>query len=240
MESVAASHDGPKALVGRDEYLRRLRAGLDDARSGHAFSILISGPPGVGKSALLGQIRAEASSCTVIFARGIETESEWAYAGLHQLLLPILDFIDRTPQPTREALESVMGRTGRAPDPMMVGMGVLDLLAEAAEEHTVLCILDDVNWLDQMSRLALSFATRRLHAERVAMMAAQRTDVQTEGRWLHGDVEEIELAALDLAGEAELLATLTGEPVAPEVAGMIHEAPAVFHWPRERWRAPSP
>jgi AAA ATPase domain len=221
--SVMASPDPPVVLVGREEPMRRLRAALDDARSGSSSTIVILGPPGVGKTALVAQLRSQAADCSVVHARGIETESEWSYAALHQLLMPILQLSDKIPSATQAAIEMAIGGAPGAPEPMMVGMGVLGLLSEASEEKPVLCVLDDVHWMDIASQRAIRFATRRLNAERVLVITTQRSDDRDRAGWLHSDSERVELLPLDLAFETELLTRLAGGPVPNEVAVRVHQ-----------------
>ncbi len=100
---------------------------------------------------------------------------ELAYAGLHQLCAPLLDRLGRLPGPQRQALEIVFGlSTGAAPDRFLVGLGLLSLLSEVADERPLLCVVDDAQWLDQVSALTLAFVARRLLAEPVGILFAAR------------------------------------------------------------------
>ena len=100
---------------------------------------------------------------------------ELAFAGVHQLCLPVLDFLERLPAPQRDALEVAFGvRGGGAPDRFLVGLAVLTLLAEAAEERPLLCVVDDAQWLDRASAQVLAFVARRLLAEPVGLMFVAR------------------------------------------------------------------
>src|SRR4051794_38465723 len=100
---------------------------------------------------------------------------ELAYAGLHQVCASLLDRLDRLPAPQRQALEIAYGLSaGGAPDRFLVGLAVLSLLSEAADEHPVLCVVDDAQWLDRASALTLAFVARRLLAERVGVVFAAR------------------------------------------------------------------
>ena len=111
---------------------------------------------------------------------------ELAFAGVHQLCVPMLDHLDRLPGPQREALASAFGlTTGRTPDRFLVALAVLSLLADAAEEQPLVCIVDDVQWLDEPSALTLSFVARRLLAEPIAVVLASRDgDGDQELAWL--------------------------------------------------------
>ena len=95
---------------------------------------------------------------------------ELAFAALHQLCAPLLDRLDRLPGPQRDALGDHVRpeRAGDAPDRFLVGLAVLSLLSEAAEERPLLCVVDDAQWLDRASAQALAFVARRLLAESVA------------------------------------------------------------------------
>ena len=98
---------------------------------------------------------------------------ELAYSGLHQLCAPMLDRLDRLPVPQRDALATVFGRSsGPAPDRFLVGLATLTLLAEVAEQQPLLCVVDDVQWLDRVSVQILGFVARRILADRVALVCA--------------------------------------------------------------------
>ena len=144
-------------------------------RLGESRSLVLRGEAGIGKTALLEYLIASASDLTVIRAVGVESEMELAYASLHQLCGPLLDRLDRLPAPQRQAMEIVFGlSTGGAPDRFLVGLAVLSLLATVAEEHPLLCVVDDAQWLDQTSGLTLAFVARRLLAEPVGIVFAAR------------------------------------------------------------------
>ena len=136
---------------------------------------MVRGEPGVGKSALLDHLVQNASGCRVARAAGIEYEMELAYAGLHQLCAPMLGLRERLPGPQRDALETAFGlRPGPPPDRFVVGLAVLGVLSEVAEEQPLICMIDDAQWLDGASALALAFVARRLLAESVGMVFAVR------------------------------------------------------------------
>jgi hypothetical protein len=152
---------------------------LDDfagaVRHGESRSLVLRGEAGIGKTVLLEYLIASASDMTVLRAAGVESDMELAYAGLHQLCAPLLDRLGRLPGPQQQALEIVFGlSTGAAPDRFLVGLGLLSLLSEVADEGPVLCVVDDVQWLDRASALTLAFVARRLLAEPVGILFAAR------------------------------------------------------------------
>ncbi|MGA2014391.1 MAG: ATP-binding protein, partial [Solirubrobacteraceae bacterium] len=152
---------------------------LDDfagaVRRGESRSLVVRGEAGIGKTVLLEYLVASASDLTVLRAAGVESEMELAYAGLHQLCAPLLDRLGMLPAPQRQALEIVFGlSTGAAPDRFLVGLALLSLLSEVADEGPVLCVVDDAQWLDQASALTLAFVARRLLAEPVGILFAAR------------------------------------------------------------------
>jgi DNA-binding CsgD family transcriptional regulator len=136
---------------------------------------VLRGEPGVGKSALLEHMVERAAGCRVARAAGVQSEMELAFAGLHQLCGPMLDRVERLPDPQRDALRVAFGISGgSAPDRFLVGLAVLGLLSEAADERPLVCLVDDAQWLDRASAQALAFAARRLVAESVAIVFAAR------------------------------------------------------------------
>jgi len=137
--------------------------------------VVLAGEAGVGKTALLDYVAGHASGCRVVRATGVQSEMELAFAGLQQLCKPLLDHLDRLPGPQRDALQTAFGLSaGPAPDRFLVGLAVLSLLSDAAEEQPLVCLVDDQQWLDHASAQALGFAARRLEAESVGLVFAAR------------------------------------------------------------------
>ena len=144
---------------------------------GESRSLVLRGEAGIGKTALL-EYLVESASDVDRRAGGWAWSPRWscAFASLHQLCAPLLDRLERLPAPQREALEIVFGLSaGAAPDRFLVGLAVLSLLSEAAEERPLLCVVDDAQWLDQASALTLAFVARRLLAEPVGIVFAARS-----------------------------------------------------------------
>jgi hypothetical protein len=169
-------------LLGRSREREMLDGLLEAVRQGESRVLVVRGEPGVGKSALLDYLVERAAGCRVARAAGVQSEMELVFAGLHQLGTPILDGLERLPAPQRDALGTVFGlRDGAAPDRFLVGLAVLGLLSEVADVQPLVCVVDDVQWLDRASLQALEFAARRLFAESVALVFAVR---QPEGEQL--------------------------------------------------------
>ena len=136
--------------------------------------LVLRGEPGIGKTALLEYVAERASGWRIVRVAGVDSEMELAFAGLHQLCAPMLDGLDRLPGPQRDALRVAFGLQDGAPNRFLVALGVLSLLADAAESEPLVCLVDDVQWLDRASAQALAFVARRLLAERIAMIFAVR------------------------------------------------------------------
>ena len=144
-------------------------------RAGQSRVLVLRGEAGVGKTALLEYLQERASGCRIARAAGVESEMELPFAGLHQLCAPMLDRLERLPAPQRDALGTAFGLSdGDAPDRFLVGLAVLSLLSEVAEERPLVCLVDDAQWLDRASAQALAFVARRLVAESVALVFAVR------------------------------------------------------------------
>src|SRR5579864_1034825 len=148
---------------------------LEQARWGSSAVLVVRGEPGIGKTALLDYAAGRAVGFRVIRAWGVESEMELAFAGLHQLCVPMLGRLDQLPRPQRDALAVAFGmREGPAPDRFLVGLAVLSLLADTAEDQPLACLVDDAQWLDRATVQCLAFAARRLLAEPVALIFAAR------------------------------------------------------------------
>ncbi|HEX8134552.1 MAG TPA: LuxR C-terminal-related transcriptional regulator, partial [Actinomycetes bacterium] len=175
-----------------------------------------------GKSALLRDAVTQAADMQVLEARGVESEAELAFAGLHQLLRPVLGRVDRLPPPQAAALRTAFGlQQGRAEDRFLVSLAVLGVLAEVAEQRPVLCVVDDAHWLDEASASALSFVARRLEAESVVLLFAARDEAPR--RFDAAGLPELEVAGLDQVAVAALLADRAAVTVDPQVRERLVE-----------------
>ena len=155
-------------FVGRAPERATIDALLGDAERGVAGALLLAGPAGIGKSALLQYAIDQARDFRVVRVTGVESEMAFDYAGVHQVVLPLIDCLEQLPGLQRATLDAVLGRSEHeALDPFLVGLAVLSLVAEAARVEPLLAVIDDAQWLDDESVVALSFVGRRLRGERV-------------------------------------------------------------------------
>jgi DNA-binding CsgD family transcriptional regulator len=213
-------------LLGRLPERATLSQLLDMARAGRSGVLVVRGEPGVGKTALLDWAVESAAGLRVVRVAGVESEMELAFAALQQLCAPMLDKLAGLPDPQRGALGVAFGLdTGAAPDRFLVGLAVLSLLSEAAEQQPLLCVVDDAHWLDRASAQVLAFVARRL-AEPVALVFATR-DEGEEYRGLpqllvgglrEGDAQELLGSAitgpLDEQVRDRIVAETRGNPLA--------------------------
>jgi DNA-binding CsgD family transcriptional regulator len=201
MGNTLRGPNGGRGLLGRRVECGVLDGVIAAVREGQSRVLVVLGEAGVGKTVLLNYLAGRASSARVVRAVGVETEMELAFAGLHQLCAPMLDRLGRLPGPQREGLEIAFGRSaGTAPDRFLIGLGVLSLLSEVAEERPLVCVVDDAQWLDQASARTLAFVARRLLAEPVGMVFAAREPSED----LRG-FPELEVRGLDEAAAHALL-----------------------------------
>jgi hypothetical protein len=148
---------------------------LANARRGQSDVLVIRGEAGIGKTALLRYAARQAAGFRVAQVTGVEAEMELPFAGTHQLCAPMLPTLDALPRPQREALTVALGlASGAVPDRFLVGLAVLSLLSNVAEERPLLCLVEDAQWLDAASSQILGFVARRVLAESVAIVVAVR------------------------------------------------------------------
>src|ERR1700745_862423 len=171
----SASRGRAARLIGRAAECRELDSLLEALRRGESGSLVIRGEAGVGKTARLEYLAGQAADARVIGVTAVQSEVELAFAALHQLCAPILDGLEVLPAPQREALRITLGmHDGPVPDRFLVGLAVLSLLAEAAEDRPLVCVVDDAQWLDRASAQVLAFVARRLGMESVGLVFSAR------------------------------------------------------------------
>jgi tetratricopeptide (TPR) repeat protein len=165
------------ALTDRRAECRALNRLADAVRAGESRALVLRGDPGIGKTVLLDYLarRASGSGCRVVRAVGVQSEMELTFAGLHQLCGPMLSGAEQLPVPQRDTLRTVFGvAAGPPPDRFLVGLAVLGLLSETAGDRPLICLVDDMQWLDRASAQALGFAARRVGVDAVGLVFAAR------------------------------------------------------------------
>ena len=241
----------PERIIGREDGLARLR-GLVDPVPQASLVLVVIGEAGMGKSMLLADAaeRARAAGMRVLPVTGLESESKLAFAGLHQLLRPVLSGAAALPGRQARALRGALGLDAdpAAPDPLLTGVAVLTLLSDLSERSPVLVVADDAHWLDRSSLDALAFAASRLDAERVVLLLGARGQAPPAG--FDRGFPELRLDPLSAAdagrlldgqprpprgrARAQVLAQGAGNPMALiELAKVVAEDPAASR----RWAA---
>ena len=217
-----ASADLPRWRRAAELTGRRAECGVLDqligaVRAGESRALLVHGEPGVGKTSLLEYLAVQARGCRVVRAAGVQSEMELAFAGLHQLCAPVLDRLEHLPVPQRDALRTAFGMSeGPAPDRFLIGLAVLSLLSEVAEQQPLICLVDDHQWLDRASAQVLAFVARRLGEESIGLVFGARIasgDLAGVPELVIGGLREGDARAL-------LDAVLTG-PIDPRVRDQI-------------------
>jgi DNA-binding CsgD family transcriptional regulator len=203
-------------VIGRTAEAARLEALVHDARHGRSGAIVVSGEAGIGKTVLLGHARTLMDGFRVLEATGVEGEAHLAFAGLADCLKPALDRVEDLPEPQSQALLAALGLGPPMPgDRFTAYAGALTLLAAAAEDGPLACLVDDAHWLDTASLEGLLFASRRLEAEGILLLLAAREGVSQL-------IDSAPLPRLHLDGlapqdAAALVGRAASVPVAPDV-----------------------
>lgn len=162
-------------FVGREVERGQLEHLLRQAREGHGFALLVRGEAGVGKTALLQQAVGGATGFRILRASGVESEAELAFAAVHELVAPIVDLVGALPAPQARAIKAALAlEDAESPDRFSAYAATLGLLAAAATELPLLCVVDDTHWLDQASAEAIAFAARRIEHDPIAMVLSTR------------------------------------------------------------------
>jgi DNA-binding CsgD family transcriptional regulator len=205
------------ALTGRRSERDVLDRLIESVGAGASSTIVLRGEPGVGKTALLEYVVEQAPGFRVVRAAAVQSEMELAYAGLHQLLASMLDSLDGLPAPQSEALRTAFGlASGRPADRFFLGLAVLTLLSDAAEEQPLLCVVDDEQWLDRASADVLAFVARRLDRESVGLIfAARAASDQLAG------LPELVVEGLSDADAGSLLDSILTGPLDPRIRDQV-------------------
>ncbi len=209
---MSASARTQAGLIGRDAEAVRLDALIDGLPTAGG-ALIVRGEAGIGKSALLQRAgeRARARGGRVLSTVGVESEAELAFAGLHQLLHPVLGLTERLSEAQRRAVDAAFGVSGDLePDPFRVALAAFQLVCDAADAGPVVLIVDDAHWLDHASMGALTFIARRLDGEPVVMVAAVRAGHATL-------LDAAHLATLDLERLSASAAAMLLDQTAPEL-----------------------
>jgi DNA-binding CsgD family transcriptional regulator len=223
--ATAGAESRVAELLGREEELARISELIDGiGRRGGA--LVVRGEAGIGKSALLAAARERArqQGATVVSTTGALSEATLAFAGLHQLLLPLLDGLDLLPDPQRGALEAAFGiAEGDAPDRFLIGLATLGLVAERAAATPLLLVVDDAHWLDRPSVQVLEFIARRVESDSAILLFAVREGLPSS--FDDTDLPELRLAGLDDDASSALL-DLAPETLPPDLRRRILEEAA--------------
>src|SRR6266487_2367075 len=204
-------------LTGRRAECGVLDRLVEAVQAGESRALVAVGEPGVGKTVLLEYLARRASGCQVARASGVQSEMELAFAGLHQLCAPMIDRAGHLPAPQRDALRIAFGQAaGPPPDRFLVGLAVLSLLSEVAGERPLVCLIDDVQWLDQASAQALGFVARRLAADPVGLVFAAR-----EPSAALAGLPELEVGGLRQSDARALLGSALAGPIDDRVRDRI-------------------
>jgi DNA-binding CsgD family transcriptional regulator len=216
--SVNSSGSGKLlSLYGRRRECAVLDELLEQVRGGRSTVLVVRGEAGVGKTALLEYVAGRAQGCRLARLTGMRSEMELTFAGLHQLCAPMLSRAQCLPVPQREALRTAFGvAEGPPPDRFLVGLAVLSLVSEVAAERPLVCVIDDEQWLDHASALALGFAARRLAADPVGLVIAARVP----GEELTG-LRELTVTGLPDTDARALLASALAGPLDARVRDLI-------------------
>ncbi|HTI77243.1 MAG TPA: AAA family ATPase [Mycobacterium sp.] len=213
-----SSQGGGQRLRGRTSECETLRGLLSTAQSGTGQVLVLRGEAGVGKTALLDYVSEVSSGFRCVQVAGVQSDMELAFAGLQQLCAPLLDHLDELPEPQREALNVAFGRgVGATPDRFLVGLAVLSLMAAAANTQPLLCIIDDAQWLDEVSVQTLAFVARRLLAEPVALVFAARD----HGAGALAGLPELPISGLSDGDARDLLDSVMLAGIDPRVRDRI-------------------
>jgi predicted ATPase len=204
-------------LFGRERELRAIEERLDGV-SDKGRALLVRGEAGVGKTALLeaAKLGAGSRNMSLLAATGVPSETNLPFAGLYELLRPIIERTERLPGPQQDALRAAFGLTEvPAAELFLIALGALDLLSDFASDRALLLVVDDAQWLDRSTVSVLAFIARRLQSEPIVFLVASRDLPET----LFADViPELRVEGLDQTASAELLKARS-----PDLSGDVRD-----------------
>jgi predicted ATPase len=204
-------------LFGRERELRVIEEQLDGVSAGGS-ALLIRGDAGVGKTAILEAVKLHATrrGMPVLAATGVPSEANLPFAGLYELLRPIVERAERLPGPQQDALRAAFGLADvPAAELFLIALGALELLSEYASEHALLLLVDDAQWLDPSTMSVLAFIARRLQSEPILLLVASRDFPET---FFADIVQEVRVEGLDESASRELL-----QAQSPNLSGEIRD-----------------
>ena len=199
-------------MIGRDAEMAQLQRALAEAAE-HGGAVLLTGAPGIGKTSLLEAAASQARhrGYKVLAVTGVESEADLPYAGLHQLLQPVLASLGRLPDPQKTALLTALGmRAGAPPEMFLVALATLNVIDDVAGDQPIVLVADDMQWLDDPTSSVLTFIARRLESTHVLFVIGLREGFETPIRSAH--LPEIPVGPLSDAASKELL-----DSVAPDL-----------------------
>ena len=198
----------PSLLLGRDGEIAQLRVTLDRAPE-HGSVVLVRGAAGIGKTSLLAAALADARSrgYRVLIMTGVESEAQLPYAGLHQLLHPVIGQVESLPAPQQKALKTALGMTAdEAPEMFLVALATLNLVESVAGDQPIVIVADDAQWLDGPTVGVLTFIARRVEPTNTLILAGIRDG--DDNLLLAAHLPELRVDALTDTASRELLDTV--------------------------------
>jgi DNA-binding CsgD family transcriptional regulator len=211
-------------LIGRAAELAAMSAHVDAIQTQGSVLVAV-GDTGIGKSSLLRAAAQHAwtEGCLVLEVTGVESEAKLPFAGLHQLLRPILSDLDAVPAAQQRALRSAFGlEDGPAPDLFLTALAALSLVSEVAVTRPVVILADDLQWVDETTREVLAFLARRIRSDPIVILAAQRTGYPEP--FAASAFEVLRVPGLDDSDARELLRHSAGDLSAADQEAVLAQA----------------
>lgn len=234
-------------LLGRERELALLGDAVD-AAAGQGSTLLLTGEPGIGKSALLAAARAMAAGAgyQVLHASGVESEMHLPFGGVHQLLLPLMGQLGTLSAAHRDAVATAFGLAdGERPDLFLIAEAALACMLRERVERPLVVVVDDVQWLDPQSHQILAFVAHRGARAGVTVIAATRAG--HTGPFVTAGFPELEVDGVDDEAAGMILRAHRSAPTEltqAQLAQVRHEAQgnplALLELPRSWADRPSP